>query len=104
MINDVLKEIEQAEAKADEIAKQAMRRAESLRLGAAAKVEEIKKEYDMRLKESLAKIEADAEKEADEKAAAMRKEIQIEAAAVAKVNERAFAKCVEAVAEKISKI
>lgn len=57
MINEVMKEIAEAEKKAEEIIAAARERAGIIRYGAAEEVEQVKKEYAARLKEELYEIE-----------------------------------------------
>ncbi len=103
MISEVMKEIEQAEAKAEEIISAAWERARNISQSARAEVEDIRKEYDARLKEELDKIEKRAEKEGNEQANEILKKAKTEADDVAKANERDFGKCVGKIADRISK-
>ena len=98
-----MKEIEEAEAKAEEIISAARERARNISQSARAEVEDIRKEFDARLREELEKIEKRAEIEGDEKANEILKAAKAEADDFAKVNERDFAKCVGKIADKISK-
>lgn len=103
MINDVMNEIAEAEKKAEAIVAAAVERARNISLSAQSEAESIKTEFALALKEKIGEINKAAERDGDREVADVMKQAQDAAAAVAKVNEKTFAKCVEQVAELITK-
>lgn len=103
MIDEVMKEIAEAERQAEEITAKGAEDARAVLLGAQNEVEQMKKEFALRLKERQTEIMRQAEQQAQQQAAQLLKEAKVRAAETAKVGERTFSKCVESIAEKIAK-